>query len=108
MPHWGSINNQQLGDQQLLTGPSTNGRSSAFGALCLGSNPSGPARKIVLGPWLLVVGNVAAEIVSVLSQRPRTDDQRRFCSTQLAHDEVETENRRFKLWLRLRLQQKRR
>jgi hypothetical protein len=27
------------------TGPSTNGRSSAFGALCLGSNPSGPARK---------------------------------------------------------------
>src|SRR5580704_15455978 len=27
-----------------FTGPSTNGRSSAFGALCLGSNPSGPAR----------------------------------------------------------------
>src|SRR5579864_8962918 len=26
------------------TGPSTNGRSSAFGALCLGSNPSGPAK----------------------------------------------------------------
>src|SRR5215472_12355642 len=28
----------------LVTGPSTNGRSSAFGALCLGSNPSGPAK----------------------------------------------------------------
>src|ERR1022692_4667355 len=28
-----------------FTGPSTNGRSSAFGALCLGSNPSGPARQ---------------------------------------------------------------
>ncbi len=32
----------------LNTGPSTNGRSSAFGALCLGSNPSGPARKPAL------------------------------------------------------------
>src|ERR1700758_2258585 len=31
-------------NQQSLTGPSTNGRSSAFGALCLGSNPSGPAK----------------------------------------------------------------
>ena len=28
----------------IVTGPSTNGRSSAFGALCLGSNPSGPAK----------------------------------------------------------------
>ena len=28
------------------TGPSTNGRSSAFGALCLGSNPSGPAKTV--------------------------------------------------------------
>src|SRR5271154_6687292 len=36
------------------TGPSTNGRSSAFGALCLGSNPSGPAKKqfSVLGSQL--------------------------------------------------------
>src|SRR5438445_5401363 len=39
-PGWGSFNHQQW-----LTGPSTNGRSSAFGALCLGSNPSGPAKK---------------------------------------------------------------
>jgi hypothetical protein len=31
-------------NQQWLIGPSTNGRSSAFGALCLGSNPSGPAK----------------------------------------------------------------
>ena len=30
----------------MKDGPSTNGRSSAFGALCLGSNPSGPARLI--------------------------------------------------------------
>src|SRR5438477_5569233 len=29
--------------KSCVTGPSTNGRSSAFGALCLGSNPSGPA-----------------------------------------------------------------
>jgi hypothetical protein len=29
-------------------GPSTNGRSSAFGALCLGSNPSGPASFIAV------------------------------------------------------------
>jgi hypothetical protein len=29
---------------ERLFGPSTNGRSSAFGALCLGSNPSGPAK----------------------------------------------------------------
>jgi hypothetical protein len=35
--------------QQWVTGPSTNGRSSAFGALCLGSNPSGPARKQLSG-----------------------------------------------------------
>src|SRR5436305_12131873 len=42
-PGRGSFNHQQW-----LTGPSTNGRSSAFGALCLGSNPSGPARTAVL------------------------------------------------------------
>ena len=32
--------------ETVLTGPSTNGRSSAFGALCLGSNPSGPASSV--------------------------------------------------------------
>lgn len=30
--------------EEKTFGPSTNGRSSAFGALCLGSNPSGPAK----------------------------------------------------------------
>src|SRR6185312_13395471 len=33
-------------DDEWFFGPSTNGRSSAFGALCLGSNPSGPASLI--------------------------------------------------------------
>src|SRR6266851_7681217 len=43
---WLGFNQQSpIQNQQWLTGPSTNGRSSAFGALCLGSNPSGPARK---------------------------------------------------------------
>jgi hypothetical protein len=38
------FNHQHSTIKDWLTGPSTNGRSSAFGALCLGSNPSGPAR----------------------------------------------------------------
>ena len=36
--------NQHPTINDRATGPSTNGRSSAFGALCLGSNPSGPAK----------------------------------------------------------------
>src|SRR5438132_13620130 len=53
--------------KSCVTGPSTNGRSSAFGALCLGSNPSGPARKAAVGRSSFVVG-----------EGPRTDDLRRF------------------------------
>src|SRR5262249_11552911 len=43
-PHQPSLNWKRV-TRDWFTGPSTNGRSSAFGALCLGSNPSGPARK---------------------------------------------------------------
>src|SRR5437660_7496926 len=68
-PGWGSFNHQQW-----LTGPSTNGRSSAFGALCLGSNPSGPARKAVVGRWLLVVRQ--PNDASANNERPTTNDQR--------------------------------
>jgi hypothetical protein len=40
-------------------GPSTNGRSSAFGALCLGSNPSGPAKfdRVIWKSGDPVIGN---------------------------------------------------
>src|SRR6185437_14897306 len=37
------------GALKVTIGRSTNGRSSAFGALCLGSNPSRPARIVVRG-----------------------------------------------------------
>src|SRR5947208_15380195 len=57
-----------------FTGPSSNGRSSAFGALCLGSNPSGPARKAVVGRWLLVVRQ--PNDASANNERPTTNDQR--------------------------------
>src|SRR5882757_7548561 len=33
---------------ETVFGRSTNGRSSAFGALCLGSNPSRPAKRFVV------------------------------------------------------------
>ena len=40
-----------------FTGRSTNGRSSAFGALCLGSNPSRPARiQVPVSQWPVVSG----------------------------------------------------
>jgi hypothetical protein len=50
-----STNNRQSKINNGFTGPSTNGRSSAFGALCLGSNPSGPARK-AFSSWPLALG----------------------------------------------------
>src|SRR5438477_886332 len=70
-PGRGSFNHQQW-----LTGPSTNGRSSAFGALCLGSNPSGPARKTVVGRWLSHVGQ------TISGGGILTNDQRRILTTE--------------------------
>src|SRR5579864_6746809 len=51
------------------TGPSTNGRSSAFGALCLGSNPSGPAKNAVVGRASL------ARAAGANDERPATNDK---------------------------------
>ncbi len=48
-------------DEAKFIGPSTNGRSSAFDALCLGSNPSGPAKKTAVGFWLLAHKERGAE-----------------------------------------------
>src|SRR5689334_14341912 len=59
----------------LITGPSTNGRSSAFGALCLGSNPSGPARS---GASLVVrrTGSLRDDVRPVFNDRRlRVDDR---------------------------------
>src|SRR6478609_2696725 len=60
--------------ETVPTGPSTNGRSSAFGALCLGSNPSGPARKTVVGCWSLVVGNTGSPVFHRVG--PTNNDER--------------------------------
>src|SRR6202142_1557626 len=62
--------------QSVFTGPSTNGRSSAFGALCLGSNPSGPAKK---PSWVVRPLSLASTASAKgFGQRPTTNDQRRF------------------------------
>src|ERR1035441_10277320 len=52
-----------------FTRPSINGRSSAFGALCLGSNPSGPARKPVLSCQVSVLSRDAG------APKPRTENR---------------------------------
>src|SRR5713101_8824924 len=67
------------------TGPSTNGRSSAFGALCLGSNPSGPARNCCRQHGanremirIQIVEREGAQLLETLKSAIRSGDLRTF------------------------------